>query len=180
MRRGLAAVAVLAFVSACATGPTPAPPAVPSAALISPEGMSPVRIGMSVAEASAALGAPLVPDMDFDEPEACQTLHPQGAENSPLYYMAVDGRISRISVYEGAPLIRTAAGVGVGSSDADVRAAYTSAIQEPAPYDDPPAHDLIVWTAPDVSGLRFEVNGMGKVVVLHAGGPSILYIEGCL
>lgn len=180
MRWGPVAIAALAL-AACAHEPVqpPATPS-PSAISISPDAFGDVRIGMSVPEASAALGAELVADMPFDDPNACQTMHETGVENPPLSFMAQDGRIARVTVYEGAPLIRTAEGVGVGSSGAAVRAAYPNAIEESAPYDEPPAHDLIVWAEPEVRGLRFEVNKMGKVVAMHAGGPSILYIEGCL
>jgi hypothetical protein len=53
------------------------------------------------------------------------------------------------------------------------------AIEEPAKYDGPPAHNLIVWRTPNESGLRFEIGADGKVTAIHAGGASILYVEGC-
>jgi hypothetical protein len=180
-------VALALFVSAClaacgqsAPAPETAPIAESSAPVISAEGYGPVRIGMTIEEAAAALGQPLNPDMDFDEPEFCQTLHigDQTAEGA-LRFMAQHGRITRISDYQE-PDALTAEGLGVRSTDAEIRAAYPGAIEQPAKYDDPPAHDLIVWTVPDESGIRFEINSSGTATILHAGDESILLVEGCL
>ena len=33
---------------------------------------------------------------------------------------------------------------------------------------------------PDSRGIRYEVGDNGKVAFIHAGGPSIQYVEGCL
>jgi hypothetical protein len=87
--------------------------------------------------------------------------------------------ITRITASTEAPHTRTAQNVGVGSTDAEVRTAYQNVIEEGAHYNPPPAHNLIIWTTPDQSGLLFEVNEQGVVTAVHAGGPSIRYMEGC-
>ena len=78
-----------------------------------------------------------------------------------------------------APRTRTAQNVGVGSTDAEVRTAYQNVIEEGAHYNPPPAHNLLIWTTPDQSGLLFEVGETGIVTAVHAGSPSIRYMEGC-
>jgi hypothetical protein len=92
--------------------------------------------------------------------------------------MAEDGRVTRVSFF-GRAQARTPEGAGVGSTDAEVRAAYPGAIEEPAKYAPPPAHDLVVWTTPQQAGYRFEIGQDGRVAIMHAGGPSILYVEDC-
>lgn len=182
MRRALVALACLGACSQPAETPAPADAASGGTQLpfFSAEGYGPVHIGMTIDEASTAMGAPLVPDMDFDEPELCQTLHIEGAAGEgAVRFMAQHGRISRISDYER-PDGTTPEGVGVGSADAEIRAAYPNAIEQPPKYDAPPAHDLIVWTTPETSGMRFEVGADGIAKILHVGNESILLVEGCL
>jgi hypothetical protein len=93
--------------------------------------------------------------------------------------MVLNGRISRISDYDAADAA-TPEGVKLGDSDEAIRAAYPSAVEQPANYDPAPAHDLIVWATPDESGLRFEINADGAAHALHAGDSTILLAEGCL
>lgn len=180
------AAAALFFALLAACGPAPERPTeapVPTEASNAPflwaDGYGPVHIGMTIAEASTALSAQLVPDGTFGEPEACQTLHVDGATGEdPIRFMAQDGRITRISDY-GAPDARTPEGLGIGSTDAEVRAAYPNLIEQPAKYEAAPAHDLLVWTTPNTRGIRFEVNAGGVVTIVHAGDASILLAEGC-
>ena len=182
MRRGLAALALLALAGCATQASLPSQPPAPigrAANVIEPAGLGPVDIGMSIAEANAALGQTLVGDEPLDAAESCQTWHLGAGVDAPVYYMAQQGRITRVSVNEAASAIRTPEGVGPGSTDAAVRAAYPNASAQPAPYDDPPAHDLIVWKIPNQLGLRFEIDQSGRVTILHAGDDSILYIEGC-
>jgi len=191
--RAFALVLVTLALAACeppqpgTRDPEPIEPAAESTAppVLSAEGYGAVRIGMTVAEASAALGQTLAPEGVVDEDSAsCHTVYAQGQpQDQRLTFMVEQGRITRISDYGDAssmsPAADTAAGIGVGSTDAQVRAAYPNAIETPAKYNDPPAHDLTIWAIPDQNGIRFEVNERGQVVALHAGGPSIQYVEGC-
>ncbi len=182
--RQAAAAFVIVLLAACSPAEElpaePPPPAETSTApFLWADGYGPIHIGMTIAEASTALGAQLVSDGTFSEPDACQTLHVDGATGEdPLRFMAQDGRITRISDY-GASDARTPEGLGIGSTDAEVRAAYPNLIEQPAKYDAAPAHDLIVWTTPNTRGIRFEVNAAGTVAIVHAGDESILLVEGC-
>lgn len=158
-----------ATAAAAAAAPTPPPP-VPlatraSSAIITPEGLAPIRIGMSEAEALRALGPgwrvarPLE-----DELGSCRHIV-RGADEGPYWpvsYMLEGGRVTRVEVSlptQGSDMtvaeggrevglaIRSERGIGLGASEADVRRAYGDAVRaEPHTYDDPPARYLNVWT----------------------------------
>lgn len=177
-----AALAIAAFtLAACGqpSRPETPPEETPGADIVSQDGYGGVRIGMTIEEATAAVGHPLALDPALDDDNACITfrLVESDQEGQPIF-MAEEGRVTRVSFYQGATA-RTPEGVGVGSTGAAVRAAYPNVREQPPPYDAPPAHDLVAWTTPERAGYRFEVGDDGVVRALHAGGPSILYIEGC-
>jgi hypothetical protein len=154
------------------------------------EGWGPLRIGMTLAEITAALG----PDADPQavggaEPESCDQFRPQRAPQGMLL-MVEAGRLTRISLIPQAK-VKTDHGLGLGATAAQVRAAYGGKLEAtPHKYVDAPAEYLTVWAkggvaadgaVPDYSrGIQFVVDATGEVGTIHAGGPSILYVEGCL
>ena len=129
-------------------------------------------------EAHAALGLGARPQAVAND-DGCHETPFHTADGDTLYAMFEEHHLSRITANKDAEHTRTAQNVGVGSTDSEVRTAYPGVIEEPAKYEAAPAHDLIVWTAPNKSGFRFEVGADGRVAAIHAGGPSILYAEGC-
>jgi hypothetical protein len=196
-----AAAASLLLLAACnAPEPADAPatetpdaaattPADPSA--LTAEGFGPLRIGMTKAEVEAALG----PDSDpaavgGAEPEVCDQWRPERAPDG-LLVMIQDGVLTRISV-AGPSTLKTDRGVGVGDSTDAVRAAYgPQAVLEPHKYSPAPAGNIFVWTSggpatpgawvqdPAARGVRYEINGEGRVGIIHVGGPAIQLVEGC-
>ncbi|ATQ43007.1 hypothetical protein [Caulobacter mirabilis] len=138
---------------------------------MSPEGAGPVRVGMTAKEALAIRPAPI--SGGGDDPAVCEEYGLD--ESRALSFMIEDGRVVRTSASEGG---RTTEGVKVGDPVAKVRATYKGLVKEGAPYDLPPAHDLYWWKTPK-SGLRFEIDGQGRVSRIHAGGEAIRYAEGC-
>lgn len=156
-----------------------APEAVPSYDWkLTPAGWGPVRLGMSRGQVEKALKVTLEGEA-FDNEGSCLELI--GADNAVpgLYFMFLDGRLSRVSV-GGPSTVKTPRGIGVGATADEVRAAYGEKLQaEPNHYLDLPAEYLTFWLKPKKSGVRFETDAQRKVETIHAGNDSIQLIEGC-
>jgi hypothetical protein len=105
-----------------------------------------------------------------------------------MLVMIENGRLTRISLSGGAT-VRTDRGLGIGSTGAQVRAAYGRAIvTEPHKYQPRPAERITYWVGgprrgyssnPALRGIVYSIKGSGRVEQIHAGGPSIQYVEGC-
>ncbi len=199
----LAPLAALAIALAACSGETPAPAdtttaapaadATPSPATTEPTltstGWGPLKIGMTLAEVTAAAGPDSNPDdVGGPEPEYCDQFRPANAPEG-LLVMIEQGKLTRISLIELSPL-KTDKGLGIGDTAAAVKAAYGAAAQTgPHKYQDPPAEYITIWDSgpraePYVQdeaarGLVYEIDGTGKVGAIHAGGPSIQLVEGC-
>lgn len=144
------------------------------------EGYGDMHVGMTLTDARRVSGQALDAEaIEPDVPGACVEQQYATTDGDQLYLMFEEDKITRITASTEAPRTRTAQNVGVGSTDAEVRAAYQNVIEQGAHYNPPPAHNLIVWTVPEQSGLLFEVSEQGIVTAVHAGGPSIQYMEGC-
>lgn len=167
-----------------ASAQTPAPlPALTS------EGWGPLRIGMTLTEVTAALGPDAEPDaVGGPEPERCDQFRPQRAPKG-LLAMVEDGRLTRLSLIAGSAL-KTDRGFGIGAASDAVRSAYgRAALVTAHKYEDAPAAYITVWAAhpptgeyndnPRARGIVYEINATGCVGAIHAGGPSIQYVEGC-
>lgn len=145
---------------------------------LNPDGYGGARIGMTVAEASAALGVPLTPEGEDIDPE-CFHVFP-AAGPTELFFMVIDDRIARVSLYEGPSAIRTDKGIGLGDAAQKVREAYGETLaDEEHEYLGPAARYLTIWDALSERGIRYETDTDGKVDKIHAGGEAIRLIEGC-
>lgn len=145
---------------------------------LTPGGWGPVRIGMTRGQAEKALAVQLEGEA-FDNEGSCIELYSSNEKLSGLYFMFLDGKLSRISVVE-ADKIATPRSIHVGSTAEQVRKAYGAKLQaEPHHYDGAPAEYLTYWLKPAKSGVRFETDTKGKVQTIHAGLDSIQLIEGC-
>ena len=162
------AAAVLALASAAG--------AAPASWTLTPQGYGPARIGMSRAEVNRALKLTLTPRSEWEE-DACES----GRHDSlpGMIFMFEDGRLTRISLYEESR-VRTPRGLGVGSTEAEVRRLYPGLEVEEHTYVGLPGLYLTYWINPGRRGVRFETNAERKVSSVHAGESSITYIEGCL
>lgn len=92
--------------------------------------------------------------------------------------MVVSGQVARVDVDTTGVL--TVEGIGVGSTEADVYRAYPGLIRtEKAPYEELPAHALILTPRDTSRGMVFETDG--HVVTNYRVGrrPEVEWIEGC-
>ena len=159
--------------------------------VLTSEGIGPLRIGMALAEITAAAG----PDSDpagvgGPEPESCDQFRPARAPKGVIV-MVEQGRLTRISLDEGAR-VATDRGIRVGDPASRVRQAYGTALtQSPHEYVEAPAAYLTHWAGrvrvgeggyvedPAARGIRYETDERQRVTVIHGGGSSIQYVEGC-
>ena len=200
----LATICSAALIAACtppaeepAAAPAPTPPPAtetpvaeqPAENILTSEGFGPLRIGMTTAEITAALGPDANPDaVGGPDPESCDQFRPERAPEGMLL-MTEQGRLTRITLSDESD-ITTDRGFAVGDPGAGVKSAYgDAAIVTPHKYQPAPAEYITVWTTgggaeyvqdPAARGLVYEVGGDGNVQAIHAGGPSIQYVEGCL
>lgn len=166
-----------------ATEATDADPAPAGPRALTADGWGPLRIGMTRAEVVAAVGEDANPDaVGGPEPEVCDEWRPARAP-ADMMVMLVRGRLARITLLDGSE-VKTASGFGPGDEAADVEAAHPDAAVGPHKYLDAPASYIMVWATdpegPDARGIKYETGLDGTVTHVHAGGPAIQYVEGCL
>lgn len=145
---------------------------------LTPAGWGPVRIGMTREQASKALNIELQGEA-FDNEGSCIELYAPDNELPGMYFMFLDGKLSRVSAIAPSAL-KTPRGMGIGSTADEIRAAYGEKLQaEPHHYEGEPAEYLTYWLKPNASGVRFETDTQRKVETIHVGNESIQLIEGC-
>jgi hypothetical protein len=174
------ALALILTLAACQQDPPAQGARDDSVPTLTVEGYGDMTIGLPIADARRISGQPMNNEaLEPEIPGACVEQEYMTPDGDKLWLMFEGDVITRITASAEATHTRTAQNVGVGSTDAEVRAAYQNVIEEGAHYNEPPAHNLLIWTIPDQSGLLFEVNERGVVTAVHAGGRSIRYMEGC-
>ncbi len=193
----LALAAALTF-AACAPAsneplaPTPTPaaetaPAPAAADMLTADGLGPLKIGMSKAEIIAAVGDTRTPDA-VGIPGDCIEFQPLRAPDG-LWVMLESDKLTRITIGD-LSTVKTDKGLGLGDTPDAVKAAYgADAKASPHKYQDNPAEYITWWKGAPRSepyveddaarGIVYEIDGTGKVGAIHAGGPSIQYVEGC-
>lgn len=162
------------------TAPTAVPSKPAQPLVMTPDGYGPVRIGMPEAQVLAILGSEVRGEAPQERgPEDFRACHELFRADKTAYYMIEAGVLTRITTFD--PKVRTALGISVGATEAQVRAAVgKSLIVEPHKYVGDPAKYLLAWTAPERRGYVFETDQTQVVRMIHAGTPSIRYVEGCL
>jgi hypothetical protein len=132
---------------------------------------------MSKAEALRVLGSVRIDEAHSYDSD-CRMLFPK---NGPpdLYVMTEGDIVSRITAW-GASKLKTDKGLGVGSTEDEVRAAYGRTLEiAPSDYGDVPARNLVAWAVKGKAGVRYETDEHRHVTTIHVGGPAILYSEDC-
>jgi len=133
-----------------------------------------MKVGMTIAQASKALGTSLV--REGDETEGCFYVVPKGVPKG-IAFMVTNRQITRIDI--DSKQFATEQGARVGDSEQRVKSLYKGQIKiTQHPYDDN-GHYLIV----NIKGTRFQIifETDGKRVTSYRTGklPEVGYIEGC-
>lgn len=161
----LVAIAVAALALAA-----PAAAATPPVTLDGFDGVTP---GMTAQQVESELGVDL--DLQILPGSNCGTAS-LGLPGLRGYALFLDGRLGSLWFERG---VRTDRGVRIGSTLADVRAAYPKLRSRPNKYV-PKARDYFArrLEAPHWR-LRFDVSPKGKVTSIAFGNASVFLVEGC-
>ncbi len=137
---------------------------------VSAAGFGAVRIGMTVAEAQAALGMPFEPLRDGGE-----CAYRRSPAVPGVLFMQIGGQVVRVDVTSFA--VRTDTGVGVGDSEASVLEAYGDAITA-SPHKYVPGGHYLTVAAGD-NRIVFETDGMWVTRYRVGRLPEVEWVEGC-
>jgi len=141
-----------------------------AAPVFSANGLDPVKIGDTIAR----LGIDLRQRVDVGaQGDSCVLFSTRDGENFGISYLISDRVLARINVdYYGTSTdpttIRTAEGIGLGSTEEDVMKAYGARVRAEPDTGDPTWHYLYVDDPASGRGLRFDTDGK-KVTSMHAG-----------
>lgn len=143
--------------------------------IVSAGGIGPVRIGMTAAQARAALGGDLTvtgrdPSCDY----ASSLRVPEGVN-----FMVTNGRIARVQVLRGAAA--TSEGIRIGDSEQHVRNTYAGRITV-TPHKYTSGHYLTVTptdAAQSNDRIIFETDGSHVTVYRSGMLPEVAWVEGC-
>jgi hypothetical protein len=178
-----------------------------NAQVLSWQGVGPVRLGMTVAEAERALHAKLAP-VALPFSKACYVTERADGKDQALSYVIENGRIVVMTVFlrdyrPPNPNIVDANGIGVGSTESDIRRGYQEVKKELAPdfreseeqlaemakerarhgitEPEPSPHYWIIAESPDHRrAIIFETQDE-KVLHFRAGlKPQVLSSEDCI
>ena len=157
-------------------GPQPSETDVDEASLAI-NGFGPIRVGMTLAEASESARRAIT--IAYDSGRNCAYAEPRGGPEG-LRFMVIDDEIVRIDI--DSPSITTLSGIHNGSTEADIYDAYPGRIRrERHPYER--GGSYLIYESKDASDLEylmiFETDG--AVVTRFRSGfkQPVGFIEGC-
>ena len=141
---------------------------------VTPLGIGPLRIGMTVAEARQALDS-----LVFTDADSLNCAYPKvGGLPEGVWVMVANGKVARVDVQKGD--VSTTEGIGIGDSEAMAREVYRARLSvSPHKYTD--GRYLTVVPANDsLHRIIFETNLEGTVLRYRAGKlPEVAWVEGC-
>lgn len=144
-------------------------------------GLGPVKIGMTAAQASQALGEPLqaIKGSDSQPNAECRYIWPQGNAEKPVSFMVTHQRISRIDVHRKNVL--SVSGAYIGMSEQRLKSLYSPLEMQPHKYN-PKGHIFVYQSKLPMYKpytMLFETDGH-QVTSFRAGlNEEVNWVEGC-
>lgn len=146
-------------------------------ATISTAGLGPVRIGMTLDQASSAIGFPLTGE-PVPSPDCYFVSAPELPET--VSFMLSDGTVARVDVADGS--YATVSGAMVGDTEAEIMDLFGARI-EVSPHAYTPGGNYLTFVPvdPGDAGFRVVFETDGSVVTHIRSGrlPEVEYVEGC-
>lgn len=152
--------------------------------ILTPDGLGPVKLGMSEKELQVVLREKLEYDYDPFVHHACGTVSTKRGQALGVSYTLESGRVTRISIdfFDKEPRspVRTEAGIGLDATVEEVKQAYGDRLVVKPHPNDPSWHYLVADTPDHSRAIIFETNGT-KVIHFRVGDyPKIAQPDGCV
>ncbi len=156
-------------------------------------GIGPIRVGMTVAEAETSAKVKLIEKGGRAGTGGCYFLRPQsGPQNLALMVISnrednrivrTQDRIARVDVYKGSR-ITTSSGAKVGDTEARIKALYPNRIQvTPHKYTAQQGGHYLTFMPKDIVDRDFRLifeTLQGRVTQFRSGKvPEVEFVEGC-
>ncbi|HEY3239992.1 MAG TPA: hypothetical protein VGL92_10540 [Acidimicrobiia bacterium] len=152
------------------------------------DGIGPIQIGMTVAEASAAVGRTVAvhPNSLLHGADSLCGFAEVSRGPADLLFMvlrddpAAEWRIYRVDVHESSR-IATGGGIRIGATEDEVKQVYGDELQvEPHEYTGPEGHYLVL-DADGAGGymLLFETDGTRVLQFRSGNDEAVRHVEGC-
>lgn len=139
--------------------------------------IGPIRVGMTVREASRAIGRPLIPDREQNE--ECFYVTPKGGPEG-VHFMVTDGRIARIDI--SSREFATVRDARIGDTEAYIKRLYPGQVRvSQHPYDERGHYLTVIPRDYKDRNYRiiFETDGR-RVTGYRVGNlADVALIEGC-
>jgi hypothetical protein len=141
-----------------------------------------LTVGMTIDDAQKLASAGIIIHNNEDPRGDCVFGEIAGWSKTPFSFMLIKGTIARFDVYEGE--MKTWEGIGIGSSEDEIKRLYAHAKIEVTPHAYVDGHYLEITMpglGPNYANYRyiFETDGK-KVTAFRAGRlPEVGFIEGC-
>jgi len=150
--------------------------------VLTPDGLNELKIGKEVGQVERILHASL----RFSQfaRRGCAVLTTEGLTPLGVSIVIEAKHLSRINIdfYANSDLpqsIKTEAGIGLGSSEADVLAAYGDKAKITPNPQDPTWHTITVETPDHSAGIVFETNGQSVKSMRAGTNPTLAYPLPC-
>jgi hypothetical protein len=142
-------------------------------------GLGPVKIGMTPAQASQALGEPLKGLKGSEANAECRYVWPQGNAEKPVAFMVTHQRIARIEVHKTPTM--SVSGAYIGMSEQRLKSLYSPLEMQAHKYN-PKGHVFIYRSKLPVYKpytMLFETDGQ-QVTTFRSGlNEEVNWVEGC-
>lgn len=136
------------------------------------DGFGKIKVGMTVAQASQALGAELVRGKGYED--ACFYVDPKGIKG--VRFMVTNGKIARIDVSSNK--YATDKGARIGDTEDRIKSLYPGIKVYPQKYDEK-KHDMEINSGDKKYLIIFETDGK-RVTGFRVGNTEeVGYVEGC-
>lgn len=156
------------------TTTTTMPPALTEADMVTTAGLGPVRIGMTVEEATLAAGRA----MEGPQAPDCYYVEPAGLDG--IGFMVTNERVARVDITAGP--IGTPSGARIGITETEIKDLFPGQIKvEPHKYVDGGHYLVFVPRDPGDADYRVIFETDGEMVTGYRAGilPEVGWVEGC-